>query len=546
MASWYLTTRKPCVCVTSVRESAYCPACKEDPDEAAAAQVDVQSLSEWQKHHYAKIQNKCKTRDAAKKLARGRRDCIKKIMQNLGLSVKSPADIKIGIAKWESAGCPDTIRKFQNRLKGSGAAGAQGAAESPVVGPGSGGGKGGGREGSSGGKRKHEQARPQATSPKKKYVRPSERDVSTGFHVPAPLHSSSGCDRLSSSSSAASTSSAESRGVRAYASDSSSMSSAAGEDSEAGSGSERVNSQSQGGRERLARPKHDAGPVRHQTPGSCAMPSGRTLEGWNVSKAPARPRETCGAGITAGPAAGPAGESEGGVLARARAEAAARVRALHEPISDEDELDGVEAVDEDEGADAWVPAHKPRCQYGSGCYRWLNAQHVAQASHPVDWFVRHQIDQPRTQRGSKVAAAEARVRAQHEPLSPSASSSCGDVACQACGGGRPAEKGTGLGECRDRKKVTETAGAAGREQSAKATVAPGLPQRAAAGINALKEAVVAGVSACGRACTVKEVQQALDLDRGARKLVGAVLAMLVVDQVGCAAAPPSLCGQGLS
>ena len=299
MASWYLTTRKPCVCVTSVRESAYCPACKEDPDEAAAAQVDVQSLSEWQKHHYAKIQNKCKTRDAAKKLARGRRDCIKKIMQNLGLSVKSPADIKIGIAKWESAGCPDTIRKFQNRLKGSGAAGAQGAAESPVVGPGSGGGKGGGREGSSGGKRKHEQARPQATSPKKKYVRPSERDVSTGFHVPAPLHSSSGCDRLSSSSSAASTSSAESRGVRAYASDSSSMSSAAGEDSEAGSGSERGHSQSRGGGERLARPKHDAGPVRHQTPGSCAMPSGRTPEGWNVSKAPARPRETSRALILA-------------------------------------------------------------------------------------------------------------------------------------------------------------------------------------------------------------------------------------------------------
>ena len=73
MASWYLTTRKPCVCVTGVRESAYCPACKEDPDEAAAAQVDVQSLSEWQKHHYAKIQNKCKTRDAAKKLARCRK-----------------------------------------------------------------------------------------------------------------------------------------------------------------------------------------------------------------------------------------------------------------------------------------------------------------------------------------------------------------------------------------------------------------------------------------------------------------------------------------
>jgi len=85
------------------------------------------------------------------------------------LRVKSAIDIKLAIRKWESLGCPDTVKKYQ-KLIGNGPAGSAAGAAA------------GGRHAS---KSKHMSILDDSPK-KKKYVPPGEREVSTGAS-PSPV-----------------------------------------------------------------------------------------------------------------------------------------------------------------------------------------------------------------------------------------------------------------------------------------------------------------------------------------------------------------------
>jgi len=86
--------------------------------------------------------------------------------------LKSTADIKQAITKWEHLGCPDTVKKYEKLMRngdGTTARNAAGAGEQTCI-----------RLGS-----KTKQRSTLDGSPKKrKYVPPGERELSTGPHLP--------------------------------------------------------------------------------------------------------------------------------------------------------------------------------------------------------------------------------------------------------------------------------------------------------------------------------------------------------------------------